>query len=97
MREYTAPIVHNINIGNWMKTRELFNEYIYILTERLDALSRKVLAIPIDSSYFRRREKYLENRLQIFKKKYGNKTTNLNALAENIALSIERNRWKEYF
>lgn len=97
VREYTAPVVHNINIGNWIKTRELFNEYIYTLTERLDALSRKVLAIPIDSSYFRNRERYLESRLQIFKKKYGNKKTNLNALAENIALSLERNRWKEYF
>lgn len=97
VREYTAPAVPNINIGNWIKTRELFNEYMYTLTERLDILARKVLEIDIDDSYFRSREQYLKTRVEIFKQKYANKTTNLEALAENIALSIERNRWKEYF
>lgn len=95
--EYTPPIVPHINYGNWIKTRELFNEYIYTLTERLDILARKVLEIKIDDSYFRSREQYLKSRVEIFKKKYGDKKTNLGALAENIALSVERNRWREYF
>lgn len=97
VREYTPPTVPHINCGNWIKTRELFNEYMYTLTERLDILARKVLEIEIDDSYFRRREQYLKSRVEIFKKKYGDKKTNLDALAENIALSVERNRWREYF
>lgn len=95
--EYIPPTVPNINIGNWIKSREYFNEYMYTLTERLDILARKVLEIEIDSSYFRSREQYLKTRVEIFKKKYGDKKTNLGALAENIALSVERNRWREYF
>lgn len=97
VREYMPPVVGNINIGNWMKDRELFNEYMYTLTTRLDNLSRKILEIDISPTYFCDREKYLERRLQFFKNKYGNKKTNLECLAENIALSIERSRWKEYF
>jgi hypothetical protein len=80
-----------------LATREYFNEYMYTLTERLDILARKVLDIEIDDSYFRSREQYLKTRVEIFKKKYGDKKTNLDALAENITLSVERNRWREYF
>lgn len=97
VREYIPPTVPNINIGNWIKTREYFNEYMYTLSERLDILARKVLEIKIDDSYFRTREKYLKTRVEFFKRKYANKTDNLEALAANIAVSIERNRWKEYF
>ena len=97
MCEYTPVNIPYINIGNWIKDREYFNEYMYTLTERLDILARKVLEIEIDDSYFRTREQYLKNRVEIFKKKYGDKKTNLDALAENIALSVERNRWREYF
>ena len=97
VREYIPPTVLDINIGNWIKSREYFNEYMYTLTERLDTLARKVLEIEIDDSYFRSREQYLKTRVEIFKKKYGDKKTNLGALAENIALSVERNRWREYF
>jgi hypothetical protein len=55
------------------------------------------LEIQIDDSYFRSREQYLKTRVEVFKKKYGDKKTNFDALAENIALSVERNRWREYF
>ena len=95
--EYTPVNIPHINIGNWIKDRGYFNEYMYTLTERLDILSRKVLEIKIDDSYFRSREQYLKTRVDIFRKKYGDKKTNLDALAENIALSVERNRWREYF
>ena len=95
--EYTPVNIPHINIGNWIKDRSYFNEYMYTLTERLDILARKVLEIEIDYSYFRSREQYLKTRVEVFKKKYGDKKTNLGALAENIALSVERNRWREYF
>ena len=95
---YVCPDIEGINYGNWIKSRELFNDYIYTLTTRLDNLARKCLEINIPVSYFCQRDKYLKDRLYGFKRLFkDSKELNLQALSENIASSIERNRWREYF
>ena len=93
---FVLPDIEHYNLGNWIKTRELFNEYIYTLTERLDILAEIVLKIPIDHLYFVARKQYQQSRYEIFAKKFKDvPPINLTGLAENIVLSLRKNQWRE--
>lgn len=98
IREHYEPFIQHYNIGNWMTSKELFNEYIYTLTTELDTLCEKVLAINIDKDYFCRREQYLKQRSDGFQEKYADAPSpNIEALVENITSRVKRNEWREYF
>lgn len=98
VKEYQRPYNQYDNLGRYLQTRDLYQEEMYVLTERLDILTRKILELNIDASYFRSRKQYMNKRYEALKRIFeGSKAPNCEAIANAIAEETNRNVWREYF
>lgn len=98
VKEYQRPYNQYDNFGSYLQTRDEYQEEMYVLTERLDNLTRKVLEINIDPSYFSARNKFNNKRNEALERIFaGTKDANLEAIANAIAEESKRNVWREYF